>query len=221
MYVLHTRPDSAGVAVHLVLQELGLPFTLHIVSRDTGEHETPEYRALHPLGLVPALETPDGPMFETAAILLWLADRHKALAPLPTDPDRAAFLTWYFFTSTNLHTTLMHLFYPDRYTGGPDGVSAFLKTAATRMADQLALLDGMVATGPRWCSPTTPSILGYYLAMLVRWIGSYDHGHPGRIDLSAFPALMGLAQALEQRPAALHVAEAEGLGPTIFTNPTF
>ena len=198
MYVLHTRPDSAGVAVHLVLQELGLPFTLHIVSRDTGEHETPEYRALHPLGLVPALETPDGPMFETAAILLWLADRHKTL-----------------------HTTLMHLFYPDRYTGGPDGVSAFLKTAATRMADQLALLDGMVATGPRWCSPTTPSILGYYLAMLVRWIGSYDHGHPGRIDLSAFPALMGLAQALEQRPAALHVAEAEGLGPTIFTNPTY
>ena len=133
MYVLHTRPDSAGVAVHLVLQELGLPFTLHVVSRDTGEHETPEYRALHPLGLVPALETPDGPMFETAAILLWLADRHKTLAPLPTDPDRAAFLTWYFFTSTNLHTTLMHLFFPDRYTGGPEGVSAFLKAAAARM----------------------------------------------------------------------------------------
>jgi glutathione S-transferase len=160
-------------------------------------------------------------MFETAAILLWLADRHKTLAPLPTDPDRAAFLTWYFFTSTNLHTTLMHLFYPDRYTGGPGGVSAFLKAAATRMADQLALLDGMVATGPRWCSPATPSIMGYYLAMLVRWIGSYEHGHPGRIDLSAFPALMSLAKALEQRPAALHVAEAEGLGPTIFTNPTY
>ena len=221
MYVLHTRPDSAGVAVHLVLQELGLPFTLHIVSRDTGEHETPEYRALHPLGLVPALETPDGPMFETAAILLWLADRHKTLAPLPTDTDRAAFLTWYFFTNTNLHTTLMHLFYPDRYTGGPEGVSAFLQAGATRMADQLRLLDGMVATGPRWCDPQTPSILGYYLAMLVRWIGSYEQGHPGRIDLSAYPALMALARALEQRPAALHVAEAEGLGPTIFTNPTY
>jgi glutathione S-transferase len=193
MYVLHTMPDSAGVAVHLVLQELGLPFTLHIVSRDTGERDTPEYRALHPLGLVPALETPDGPMFETAAILLWLADRHNTLAPLPADPDRAAFLTWYFFTSTNLHTTLMHLFYPDRYTGTPEGVSAFMKTAAARMADQ---------------------------AMLLRWIGSYDHGHPGRIDLSAFPALMALARGLEQRPAALHVAEAEGLGPTIFTDPT-
>ena len=32
---------------------------------------------------------------------------------------------------------------------------------------------------------------------------------------------MALAKALEQRPAALHVAEAEGLGPTIFTNPTY
>jgi glutathione S-transferase len=221
MYVLHTRPDSAGVAVHLLLQEMGLPFTLHIVSRDAGEHDTPEYRSLHPLGLVPALETPDGPMFETAAILLWLADRHGRMAPAATDPDRAAFLTWYFFTSTNLHTTLMHLFYPDRYTGGSDGVPAFLKAAAARMSDQLTLLDGMVATGPRWCSLESPSILGYYLAMLVRWIGSYEHGHPGRIDLSAFPTLMGLARALEQRPAALHVAEAEGLGPTIFTNPTY
>ena len=220
MYVLHTRPDSAGVAVHLVLQELGLPFDLHMVSRENGEHDTPEYRSLHPLGLVPALETPDGPMFETAAILLWLAERHGRMAPAATDPDRAAFLTSYFFTSTNLHTTLMQLFYPERHVGGPEAIPAFLRIAAARMADQLGLLDGMAARQPRWCTPADPSILGYYLAMQLRWIGSYDHGHPGRIDLSAYPALMALARGLEQRPAALHVALAEGLGPTIFSNPT-
>lgn len=220
MYALHTMKDSAGVAVHLVLQEIGMPFDVHMVDRDNGARDTPAYRALHPLGLVPALETPDGPMFETAAILLWLADRHGGLAPAGTDADRAAFLTWYFFTSTNLHPTLMQLFYPDRHTGGGDADAAFLRTAATRMQDQLALLDGMAATGPRWCSPTSPSILGYYLAMLLRWAGSFDQGHPGRVDLTAFPALSALARGLEQRPAAIHVALAEGLGPTIFSNPS-
>lgn len=220
MYVLHTMPDSAGVAVHLVLQELGLPYDLRMVSRDTGERDTAGYRALHPLGLVPALETPDGPMFETAAILLWLADRHGTLAPGAAEPDRAAFLTWYFFTSNNLHPTLMQLFHPERSLGDLADTAAFLRTAAARLGDQLLLLDGMAARGARWCSPAAPpSVLGYYLAMLLRWIGSFAQGHPGRLDLAAYPALLALARALERRPAALHVARAEALGPTIFSAP--
>jgi glutathione S-transferase len=221
MYVLHTMPDSAGVAVHLALQELGLPYDLRMVGRDTGERDTPGYRALHPLGLVPALETPDGPMFETAAILLWLADRHQTLAPATSEADRAAFLTWYFFISSNLHPTLMQLFYPERSLGDTTGEAGLLRTAAARLADQLAVLDAMAARGPRWCSPmASPSIFGYYLAMLLRWIATFAPEHPARLDLAAYPALLTLARALEQRPAALHVARAEGLGPMIFSAPS-
>jgi len=97
MYILHSWPDSASLIVDLVLQELGLPYTSRQIDRPAGALNSPEYRALHPLGLIPALETPDGPMFETAAILLYLTEQH-GLAPAPGTPDRAAFLTWLFFT---------------------------------------------------------------------------------------------------------------------------
>jgi glutathione S-transferase len=219
MYTLHTMPDTAGVAVHAVLQELGVSYRLNLFDRAAAFRDTPEYRALHPMGLVPALETPNGPMFETAAILLWLADRHGGLAPRVDEADRGTFLTWYFFTSSNLHATLMEIFYPERHTGTEEGNARFLQMQAARLGDQLRLLDGMATGTPRWCNGQVPSILGYYLAMLLRWVGQFAPGHPGRVDTAAFPALMALARALEDRPAARHVAMVEGLGPTIFSSP--
>ncbi len=217
MYVLHATPDSAGLAVHLTLLELGQPFRIAEVTDET--RHLPAYRALQPLGLVPALETADGPMFETAAILLWLADRHGALAPTPDAPERAAFLKWFFFTSFNLHSTVMMLFYPDRYTGDAAANPTFQRTNAVRMAGYLAQIEAVAASRPTWLDPHAPSILGYYISMLLRWCGSFQPGDAGYVDLAAFPALMAMARALEDRPAAHAAARAEGLGTTIFSAP--
>lgn len=219
MYVLHSRPDTAGLVVHLVLEELGVPFRVSFLDDTTGGADTRAYRAIHPLGLVPALETPDGPIFETAAILLWLADRHGGLAPSPDSPERAAFLKWFFLTSSGLHATSMQLFYPDRYAGDAAGIPGLLAKAGERFHGFLRLLDGMAVTNPGWCSPDRPSVLGYYILMFLRWSQFYDADSPGRCDPVDYPALLRLGAAFETRPAALNVAEAEGLGPTIFTNP--
>jgi glutathione S-transferase len=220
MYVLHTMPDTAGLAVHLMLVEMGLPFSLRIIDRNNGERDAPGYRAMHPLGLSPSLDTPDGPIFETAAVLLWLADRHGAMAPAPQSPERAPFLKWHFFTSTNLHPALMQLYYPDRWTGDPAATPAFLRAATDRLALYLGLLDAAVAAGPDWCPPDAPSAMGLYLSMLLRWVGQAEPEHPAALDRGAYPALLRIARALEERPAARHVAKVEGLGPTIFSAPT-
>jgi len=219
MYVLHTMPDTAGLAVHLMLLELEQPFMMEVIDLDSTTRDQPAYRALHPWGQVPVLETPEGPIFETAAILLWLADRHGALAPAPTEQARGDFLKWFFFTSTNVHATLMCLFYPERYTGDPAANLAFLRANARRLEDALARLNQAIARHPVWCPPDRPSALGIYLSVLLRWIGQTPQDHPGRIDATAFPALLGVARMLEARPAALNAAHAEGLGPTIFTAP--
>jgi glutathione S-transferase len=219
MYVLHTTPDSAGLVVHLVLEELGVSYSVANLDRAAGEADTPAYRALHPMGLVPVLETPDGPIFETGAILLWLADRHGGLAPAPDSPERAAFLKWFFLTNNGLHTTAMQLFYPERYAGDTDGIPGLLAKSGARFHGFVRLLEDMAAGKPGWCSPAAPSLLGYYLGMLLRWSQFYGPDNPGRVALSDYPALRRLGAALEARPAALRVAEAEGLGPTIFTQP--
>ena len=117
MYVLHYAPDNASLAVRLALEELGLPYRTALVDRARQAQEGAAYRAVTPTGLIPALETPDGVIFETGAILLWLADRHGGLAPAPDAPERGDFLKWFFLTANTLHPDLRALFYPHRYAG--------------------------------------------------------------------------------------------------------
>lgn len=219
MYVLHFFPDTASLVVRLVLSELGLPHECRLIDRAGGALISPQFRALQPMGLIPAMETPDGPMFETAAILLYLSDRHPGLAPAPTDPARAAFLSWFVFTNNSVHTTLMQLFHPERVADGACQPQ-ILAAARVRMQSYLDALDRMVAAkAPDWLSPDRPTLLGYYLAMLLRWLASNAPDHPACFRSVDFPALHPVLAMLESRPAAIAAAQAESLGPTIFTNP--
>ena len=71
---------------------------------------------------------------------------------------------------------------------------------------------------PDWLS-AKPSVLGYYVGVLVRWLSGFPQGHPGRITAADLPALGPILAALEKTPAALAVAEIETCAPTLFTQP--
>lgn len=218
MYSLHYSPDSASLVLRMVLAELEIPHRLCLVDRTAGALDSAEYRALHPLGKIPALETPDGIMFETAAILLYLADKYHALAPAPQHPDRAAFLSWLFFTSTNIHPTLLKFFYPER-TAGAACVPQVLAQARSEMQVLLTALDTMLAReNPAWFS-AEPSLMGYYLGMLMHWLGGNPPDHQGYFPTADFPALHARLAALEVRPAVQSTAADEGLGRLPFTQP--
>ncbi|MFN6952380.1 MAG: glutathione S-transferase family protein [Albidovulum sp.] len=221
MYILHYVPDNASLIVRLVLEEMGLPYETRLLDRRRGAQNAPAYRRLSPAGLIPALETSEGALFETGAILLWLAERHGRLAPAPGMPDRGDFLKWLFFTSNTAHADMRLLFYADRYSGTEGTVAAFRKKTQARIAGHFALLEGMAEGRPAWCHPDAPSVLAWYLAALIRWLALYPEDGAGWFDLAAFPALRDLAAALESRPAATRAALAEGLGSTIFTRPSY
>ena len=218
MYVLHYFPDTASLAVRMVLAELGVQHRCQLIDREAGVLNSDAYRAMQPLGLIPAMETPEGTMFETAAILLYLSDRHPGLAPAPDAAERGDFLKWLFFTSTNAHTTLLQLFYPER-TAGADCVPQVLAHALPKMKQYLSLLDAAAAPNPGWLSQDRPTILGYYIAMLIRWLGTLPPDHPGHLRSADYLALHAALAHLETRPAALSVAADEGLGATLFTAP--
>jgi glutathione S-transferase len=220
MYTLHFAPDNASLAVRLALEELGLPYRAALVDRARREQEGHVYRAINPTGLIPALETPDGAIFETGAILLWLADRHGGLAPGPADPARGDFLKWLFFTSNTLHADMRGLFYPQRYAGAADE-KGYRAMTEDRILRALSLLDAALSETPEWCRPGEPGAIGCYLAPLVRWLALYPRSNPMRPDPAGLPAIFALLADLETRASARRAAEAEGLGPSPFTAPGY
>ncbi len=221
MYVLHFVPDWASLVVHLALEELGQPFRLAEAGEDPAARAAPAFRRLSPTGRIPALETPDGPMFETAAILLWLADRHGALAPAPESPERAAFLSWLLLAATTLHPAVLALLHSEE-PAGPEAAAAVARRASAEVRDRLDLFEAL-ATGPAapsWLSPSgPPSVLGLYLSMLRRWAAAFAPEPDLCVPVAAHPALSAIAAGIESRPAARRVAAREGLPLDFLTDP--
>jgi glutathione S-transferase len=216
---LYHCPDWASSIIRLALEELGLAYTIHPMDRDAGDLDTPAFRAINPLGLIPAMDTPDGRIFETAAILLWLVERHGRLGPVPGDPDRAAFLTWLIFVSNTLHVSVMTLIHPER-PAGEAAAAEVRRLALERLNQEAAELETLITDqAPRWLSATEPGVLGYYLGIILRWAMDMPEDPAMRFDLRPFPALRAVLAAHEGFPAARRVAEADGLGPHPFTAP--
>ena len=99
---LYSLPTPNGVKVSIMLEEIGLPYEVHLVDFGKGDQRTPEYLSLNPYGKIPAIIDPSGPggkplpLFESGAILLYLAEKTGKL--VPADPAaRYETLAWLFF----------------------------------------------------------------------------------------------------------------------------
>ena len=212
---LHYAPDNASLCVRIALLEMDLPFTTQLVDRSARAQKSAPFLAMNPNGLIPVLETPDGPMFETAAILLWLADRAQVLIPPPGDAGRAHALQWLFWLTNTFHANLRMLFYPDQY--GAEDPEKLRQATRRRLITQLDLLEA-AQTAP-WRDDDTASIHGCYLAPMLRWCALYG-GSTTWFDLSRWPKLNAFAKRIEIRHAMIAAAKAEGLGATPISAPT-
>jgi GST-like protein len=87
---LYTLGTPNGLKVSIALEELGLPYEAHRVDFGRADQLTPEFLSLNPNNKIPAILDPDGPggaplaLFESGAILMYLADKTGRL--LPADP---------------------------------------------------------------------------------------------------------------------------------------
>ncbi len=215
MYLLHETPDSSSLIIRLLLEEAGLPYQTARAVPDARSADTGDYRSINPTGLIPALETPQGVVFETGAILLWLCDRH-GLGPGEAAPGRTSLLKWLFFVSNTLHADLRQLFYPQDYVPKA-AMEAHHALLAARLKRHFALVDAAVADAPGLFTPG--GVLAPYIACLMRWSVLYASRSQPWFVLSDYPALADMAQRLQARPATQRLIAAEGLGPDAFTAP--
>src|SRR5215203_7474280 len=99
---LLSLPTPKGVKVSIMLEEIGLPYEVHLVDFNKNDQHTPEFLSLNPNGKIPAILDPNGPggeplgLFESGAILLYLADKTGALVP-SSPARRYECIEWVFW----------------------------------------------------------------------------------------------------------------------------
>ncbi|MCX7257868.1 MAG: glutathione S-transferase family protein [Polaromonas sp.] len=135
----YMTPGSCTTGIHILLEELDLPFEVTIVNMPAGDHRRPEYLALNPKGTIPTLVLDDGQaLTEFQAIAYWLARRYPRKRLLPEDLLLAAqaIELMDYVVGTVHGQGYTRIFTTERYV--PAGLAE---------ADRIAWLDGIAARG--------------------------------------------------------------------------
>jgi len=112
---LHHSPVACSLASRLALIEAGLPHEIVLIHTTRGEQKSAAYRRINPRGQVPALETTEGVLTESTAILPYIADLvpGKVLLPPPRSFERAQAQAWLSYLSSTVHAAYGGLIKPD------------------------------------------------------------------------------------------------------------
>jgi GST-like protein len=204
---LYSVPTPNGVKVSIALEELELPYEPHLIPMGEDGTRTAEFEALSPNGKIPAIIDPDGPngqplaMFESGAILIYLADKAGRL--IPTDPVlRSEAIQWLFFQMASVGPMFGQLGFFHRFAG-KDWED---KRPRDRYAAEAKRLLGVMEKrleGRQWMMGDEYGIVDISMLGWVRnLVGMYDAG--GLVDYDSFrnvPAWLerGLARPAVQR----------------------
>jgi glutathione S-transferase len=160
----HAAPSRSSI-VHWMLEEVGEPYDIHLISFKKGENLRPEYLAVNPMGKVPALKHGDSVITEAAAICTYLADafpQTKLNVPVG-DPRRGVYLKWLFFGPSCLEPAITERAFPRREAppraalgfGDFDTVMNVLAKAVGAasphlLGDEFTAADVVIGSGLRW-----------------------------------------------------------------------
>lgn len=193
---LYYVPQTRSARVRWMLEELGVPYELHRVDNKNRENDKPAYRALHPLGHVPVLVDGDVTIYESAAIVAWLADRwpEKKLAPPPADVKaRAAYQQWMFFGMATVEPPVAQVWAHTRRRPEEKRVPLLVEEARERFREVGEVLQRELATKP-WILGEAFTAADIVVGGCVNWARSL-----AMID--ELPALKDYSKRLMERPA--------------------
>lgn len=207
MYRLYFKAGTAAFGPQAVLEEAGLAHELVTVDTSAGAHRQPDYLALNPTGKIPTLVTPEGEvLYETAAIMLYLADRHGLddLAPPVGHPLRGLFYRSLFFLSNVLQTDFKRYYYPERFTNDASDAPGIKAKAQATLKESWRLLEAQLAAAGPYHLGARFSLADIYLVMLATW---YE---PLEELLNGSPAVARCCGLVAARPAVRRCLEQHG-----------
>ena len=164
LVLYHAAPSRSSI-VHWMLEELGQPYELHMISFKKGENRQPAYLAVNPMGKVPALKHGETVITEAAAICTYLADAFpQAGLNIPVgDPRRGTYLKWLFFGPSCVEPAITERAFPRKEPpqraalgfGDFDTVVDVLAKAAAAaqpylLGNTFTAADVVIGSGLRW-----------------------------------------------------------------------
>jgi len=172
-YVLYEAPRSASLAVHWLLIELKVEFRTIRLDLKVGEHRTPHFLKLNPMGRVPTLVVDGAAYGESAALLMMLADRHPeaGLAPAIGDARRLRWLEMMVYLANTLSSAMRDWFYADR-DGDPADADAVRRLARHRIESVWDRLNTVLGDERAYLLGNEMTTADLLATMLMRWTGN-------------------------------------------------
>jgi GST-like protein len=202
---LYSLPTPNGVKVAVMLEETGLPYEPHLVSFDTHDQLSVEFRSLNPYGKIPAILDPNGPggrplpLFESGAILIYLAEKTGQFLP----QERCArYLTiqWLMFQMAGVGPMFGQLGFFNKFAGRDYEDKRPRDRYVAESQRLLAVLDAQLAERA-WIAgelytiadmaifPWVRNLIGFYAAGELVGIAAYPHVQRALHSFLARPAV--------------------------------
>jgi glutathione S-transferase len=219
MYRLYYSPGACSMAVHIVLEEVGAPYELELVSSRGhlgGAGTTSlEWKAKNPKGRVPALSGvagriggADDLLTEAQAILFYLARTYPAAALLPADVvGQARAIEWMNWLSSNVHAmSYGQIWRPNRFVADERDHAAVQGMGQQNVREQYAYVETLLDDGRDWALPGAYSVVDPYLLVFYEW------GVRIGLDMAtSYPAWRRLTERTLLRPAVQRVLRDENI----------
>lgn len=193
------------MAPHIVLEEIGQPFNLELVSTDKGEARSDKFKKLNPKGRVPVLIKGDWMLTEAPAILLHLASENPEFAPKGQEEFSRA-LEWLNWLSGTVHSVAIRQIWKSEYfTTDPAMHASIQAKGHEHLAEAHALIENRL-TGEEWILPSGYTVLDPFLLVFYRW------GHRMNLPMREnCPKWTKHAERMLERPAVQRALTTEGI----------
>lgn len=180
-YALYYSPGSCSLAPHIVLEEIGQPFSLSLVSTADGSNRTPEHLRLNPKGRVPVLTNGDFVLTEAPAILLHLAIAHPRAGLLPSAADSLVrSIEWFNWLSGTVHSVaIRQVWRPESFTLDQTQQDGIVAKGKDNLESAFVLVEERLASRA-WAVADRYSVVDPFLLVFYRWGNRIGFDMPGR-----------------------------------------
>jgi len=201
MYTLCYSPGSCSLAIHALLEELGVPFEVRLV-----DAKSEEYRRINPKGKVPALVTPDGVLTECVALIEYLCDKHDRehrWLGKPGTWERARTLERVATLATEVHPLFNRFFHEDDFSADADVQGAVKARGTEKLIGYFRQQDASLRS-PYW-SGTQVTVADLYFMVVARW------GRWLEPPANEMPNIRPFYERMIARPAVARALATEGI----------